>query len=477
MTQFGINVNNREPLIAPEYDLGMLLDLAAFVEECGFASVWVGDSLFSKPRYEPIALLAAISQRTKQVRLGTSCMVSSTRNPLYLALEWATLDCLSGGRTILGTGVGNPEEGVRREFEALGLDYAQRGEIFEEGLAVLRALWTEGVVSYPGNHFRLRQSRLLLRHGDGPSDADTEAASDLGGLEPAPQGKRTDRSRSSPIEEDLRPDRPYGDGWMTCCRAQHPEELDPATRVDSRSRERSCRRTSTRSSSRTKRRCTSAAPRADARRGLGEYIGKYYPELSQSMDLSNWGPVGTPEQIITGFEPSPMPASTISSAVSARSTNSARSNASRPRYCRGSQPRPAAGGVSMSPDRSGFAAGRRANVKEVVQPVGSHHPQGAWSQGVRIGQLLFVSGQVGEDEDGVITHPDDMAIQATMALEQSRSSSRGRRWQPCRRGQGYGVHHQTRGLSRIRPGSPGLLRRRLPRKHHRRSRNSSIRIT
>ena len=63
-------------------------------------------------------------------------MVSSTRNPLYLALEWATLDALSGGRTILGTGVGNPEEGVRREFEALGLDYAKRAAIFEEGLAV-----------------------------------------------------------------------------------------------------------------------------------------------------------------------------------------------------------------------------------------------------------------------------------------------------------------------------------------------------
>ena len=89
------------------------------VESSGFDSVWVGDSLFSKPRYEPVALLAAISQRTSRVKLGTACMVSSTRNPLYLALEWATLDQLSGGRTILGAGAGNPEDGVRREFEAL----------------------------------------------------------------------------------------------------------------------------------------------------------------------------------------------------------------------------------------------------------------------------------------------------------------------------------------------------------------------
>ena len=115
---FGVNLNNREPLIAPDYDLAMLLDLSTVVEASGFDSVWLGDSLFSKPRYEPISLLAAISQRTSKVKLGTACMVSSTRNPLYLALEWATLDQLSGGRTILGTGMGNPEEGVRREFGA-----------------------------------------------------------------------------------------------------------------------------------------------------------------------------------------------------------------------------------------------------------------------------------------------------------------------------------------------------------------------
>ena len=82
--QFGVNLNNREPLIAPDYDLQALLDLSSVVEESGFDSVWVGDSLFSKPRYEPLALLSAISQRTSRVRLGTACLVTSTRNPLYL---------------------------------------------------------------------------------------------------------------------------------------------------------------------------------------------------------------------------------------------------------------------------------------------------------------------------------------------------------------------------------------------------------
>src|SRR2546423_8372625 len=115
--QFGVNLNNREPLIAPDYDLQALLELSEKVEEYGFDSVWVGDSLFSKPRYEPMALLSAISQRTERVRLGTACLVTSTRNPLYLALEWATLDQISGGRTLLGACQGNPEQGGPREIE------------------------------------------------------------------------------------------------------------------------------------------------------------------------------------------------------------------------------------------------------------------------------------------------------------------------------------------------------------------------
>ena len=148
--EFGVNLNNREPLIAPGYGMPELLDLSQHVEELGFSSVWVGDSLFSKPRYEPISLLAAISQRTKDVKLGTACLVSSPRNPLYLALEWATLDIISGGRTIFGCCAGNPEKGVRREFEAVGLDFDRRFDIFEEGLEILRQLWIDGTVTHKG---------------------------------------------------------------------------------------------------------------------------------------------------------------------------------------------------------------------------------------------------------------------------------------------------------------------------------------
>jgi alkanesulfonate monooxygenase SsuD/methylene tetrahydromethanopterin reductase-like flavin-dependent oxidoreductase (luciferase family) len=294
--EFGVNLNNREPLIAPDYDVPMLLDLSEVVEAAGFDSVWVGDSLFSKPRYEPISLLSAISQRTSRVRLGTACMVSSTRNPLYLALEWATLDVISGGRTIFGTGMGNPEEGVRREFEALGLDYVKRGSIFEEGLAVLRALWTEGRVDFHGSYFDY-------------DDISFSSGTELGPLMPIQTPPPIWVVSNPRLKGDAPPEVmerrlaaacrrivEYGDGWMTCCRAQHPEELvDQLAAIEGYADEHGADFSRLTISYQVTMNIGDSAE--DARVAFDEYVSKYYPELSQAMDLSNWGPVGTPDDI------------------------------------------------------------------------------------------------------------------------------------------------------------------------------------
>jgi alkanesulfonate monooxygenase SsuD/methylene tetrahydromethanopterin reductase-like flavin-dependent oxidoreductase (luciferase family) len=294
--EFGVNLNNREPLIAPDYDVPALLDLSTVVEEAGFDSVWVGDSLFSKPRYEPIALLSAISQRTSRVRLGTACLVSSTRNPLYLALEWATLDVISGGRTILGAGMGNPEEGVRREFDALGLEYGKRGAIFEEGLEVIRALWADGAVTFHGEHF----------HYDGVSFHSGTEMAPLRPLQSPPpiwvvsnprlKGDAPPDVMRRRLEAACRRILRYGDGWMTCCRARHPEELVEQLgliRAAAEQREMD----SDRLVISYQVTMNIGESEEEARAAFGDYIAKYYPELSQAMDLSNWGPVGTPEQI------------------------------------------------------------------------------------------------------------------------------------------------------------------------------------
>ena len=295
---FGVNLNNREPLIAPDYSLQHLLALAERVEELGFDSVWVGDSLFSKPRWEPINLLSAISQRTNRVKLGTACMVSGTRHPLYLALEWATLDQLSGGRTIFGTGMGNPEEGVRREYAAVGLDFEKRARIFEEGLAVLRELWTNGRTDFHGEHYDFDDISFF---------SGTEMAPLMPVQQPPPVwvvsnprltvGARQEDATERVVSRAARRIATYGDGWMTCCRARHPEEFSAQlAQIDRAIGEAGRMRDEFVMSYQVT--MNIADSREEAQAGIDAYISQYYPELSKAMDLGEWGPVGTAEDII-----------------------------------------------------------------------------------------------------------------------------------------------------------------------------------
>ena len=293
---FGVNLNNREPLIAPDYDLPMLLDLSTVVEELGFDSVWVGDSLFSKPRWEPISLLSAISQRTARVKLGTACMVSSTRNPLYLALEWATLDAISGGRTILGTGMGNPEEGVRREFAALGLDYSKRAAIFDEGLEAIRQLWTRGSVTLHGEHFTFDDVSFFSGTEQGPLMPTQTPPPIWVVSNPRLKGDAPPDVMERRMRAACRRIVTWGDGWMTCCRAQHPEELvEQLALIRAHAEEVGADFERLVISYQV---TMNIGESADAARAdFDSYISQYYPELSKAMDLSNWGPVGTPDQI------------------------------------------------------------------------------------------------------------------------------------------------------------------------------------
>ena len=295
--QFGINLNNREPLIAPDYTLNDLLSLAERAEALGFDSVWVGDSLFSKPRWEPITILSAISQRTHLVKLGTACMVSGTRHPLYLGLEWATLDQLSHGRTIFGTGMGNPEEGVRREYAAMGLDFDRRARIFEEGLAVLRDLWTTGGTNFHGEHYAF-------------DDVAFTSGTEMGPLmplqTPPPIWVVSNPRLTVGIKQEARTERvvsraarriaAYGDGWMTCCRARHPDEFrEQLAQIDQAIAEAGRSRDDFVMSYQVT--MNIADTREEAQAGIDAYISQYYPELSKAMDIGEWGPVGTPDDI------------------------------------------------------------------------------------------------------------------------------------------------------------------------------------
>src|SRR5262245_64806864 len=107
-------------------DVQALVSLAVRADELGLDSVWVHDHVFNvghvlerigdKPYYEPLTLLSYVAARTSRVKLGTSVIVLPYHNPMRLAKIVATLDVLSGGRLILGVGVG----AIETEMAAMG---------------------------------------------------------------------------------------------------------------------------------------------------------------------------------------------------------------------------------------------------------------------------------------------------------------------------------------------------------------------
>jgi len=128
-----------------------------WIEEAGFNSVWVRDQLSFHPHafegrgtniLEPFTTLAAIAALTKQLKLGTSTVVTY-RHPLVTSALFGTLAYISKGRIIPGIGAGNE----RSAFAAVGLPFEKRGKIVEEMLQILRLTWRQDHVSFHGEFY------------------------------------------------------------------------------------------------------------------------------------------------------------------------------------------------------------------------------------------------------------------------------------------------------------------------------------
>ncbi len=145
--------------------------LAAQAEALGYESVFVPDHVVmpvefesrypgtadgsfpyppDTPLYDPLIVLAMVARATTTIRLGTAIYILALRHPLVTARNVATLDVLSGGRVILGVGVG----WLTEEFEAFGIDPRSRFSRTEEAAEAVRRLWTEPEPSFQGRHFR-----------------------------------------------------------------------------------------------------------------------------------------------------------------------------------------------------------------------------------------------------------------------------------------------------------------------------------
>ena len=106
---------------------------------------------------DPFATLSWAAAVTTRVRLGTSVLVVPQHNPVWLANHLATVDAMSGGRLIVGAGIG----WSKREYDALGQSFETRGRRMDEILDLLRAAWTEDPVTFDGAGHHLEAIRFL----------------------------------------------------------------------------------------------------------------------------------------------------------------------------------------------------------------------------------------------------------------------------------------------------------------------------
>jgi probable F420-dependent oxidoreductase len=191
---------------------------AVQAEELGFADVWTSEHIItpqgapyppSPVFYDPVLSLTWAAAYTKRVRLGTSVLVLPMRHPLPLAKELATLQNLSGGRLILGAGVG----WLEAEFAALGVPFHERGRRMDEGIDMMRAVWRDDPVSFDAKYIPAvidtmrmmpKPERPIPIWIGGGSAAAIKRALRLDGW----HGSRTTPDEAGPIVKRLRAARP-----------------------------------------------------------------------------------------------------------------------------------------------------------------------------------------------------------------------------------------------------------------------------
>jgi alkanesulfonate monooxygenase SsuD/methylene tetrahydromethanopterin reductase-like flavin-dependent oxidoreductase (luciferase family) len=156
--KLGILLPTRGLLLRGEQppNIDRIIALAETVDQSGLDSVWVGDSLVAKPRLEPLAVLGALAARTNRVRLGTAVLLPALRHPVLLAQTLNTVDLISGGRLVIGAGVGGAfNDDQKREWEASGVPSKGRGRRFEEIIEIVQGLGSGKPFDFHGRDFDL----------------------------------------------------------------------------------------------------------------------------------------------------------------------------------------------------------------------------------------------------------------------------------------------------------------------------------
>src|SRR5271155_4917818 len=131
----------------------------ALCEAGGVDSIWQTDRLVSPtPFLECMSVMAALAGRTRRIKFGVNVLSLAMRDAVLVARQCATIDFLSDGRLLPAFGIGSP---LGPEWTTLNLDTKTRGRKTDEGLEVIRRLWSEDKVDFEGVHYHLSGAQCL----------------------------------------------------------------------------------------------------------------------------------------------------------------------------------------------------------------------------------------------------------------------------------------------------------------------------
>ena len=144
--------------------------LAQEAERLGYDAVWGNDHITAAPYvrtkwpdppnfYEVLVTLATVGAHTRRIGLGTAVLVAPLRDPVLLAKQVATLDRLTGGRVLLGVGIGAYREEFLAQWPRLAA--VRRGDLLDEGIAALRTLWNDREASHAGPHYAFERIEMF----------------------------------------------------------------------------------------------------------------------------------------------------------------------------------------------------------------------------------------------------------------------------------------------------------------------------
>src|SRR5712692_6576687 len=210
---FGLILENRAVVLGA-LQARDLLELSQQAETSGvFDARWVGDSLLAKPRLEAVALLSALAGATSRLKLGVGCMATFVhRHPLLLAQQWASLDVLSGGRSLLAVCLGGPDEqspAQALEHRVMGVRSVERVGRLEEGIQILRQVFTGEKVAHQGRFYQFEGVRIEPRPVQQPCPI--WIASNPTGL----TWKGGASASAAVVERSFRRIACHANGWMT----------------------------------------------------------------------------------------------------------------------------------------------------------------------------------------------------------------------------------------------------------------------